>query len=149
LAAPPSSRGRRGGGEGGRPPDGEHDAAHGRRPREGIVEPHVLRRRADIATLPGHRIAEALPVLRGLYPDLQPTAGPMQTGLESMNLLVHPDWRSPMSVPSTGRRPRAAAFRSTRTATRATRVSSRRRSTRSAGPSAAPMACARRRCSSA
>jgi opine dehydrogenase len=58
--------------------------------RDGVVEPHVLRRRIDIATFPGDRVRDALRVLHALYPELQAAESPLQTGLESMNLLVHP-----------------------------------------------------------
>lgn len=57
---------------------------------EGLVEPHVLRRRIPVATFPGRRTAEALTVLRRLYPDLEGGESVLHLALENMNLMVHP-----------------------------------------------------------
>lgn len=50
----------------------------------------LLRRGVEVASLPGHRIDEALEVLRTLFPSLLAAPSVLQTSLESMNLMVHP-----------------------------------------------------------
>lgn len=57
--------------------------------KDGVVTPHVLRRRMDTATFPGNRIGEALPKLQSLYKGFNPAGSVLQTSLESMNLMGH------------------------------------------------------------
>jgi opine dehydrogenase len=55
-----------------------------------IVTGALLRPGVEVATVPGHRIDEALKLLRTLFPGLVAAPSVLQTSLESMNLMVHP-----------------------------------------------------------
>lgn len=57
---------------------------------DGIVVPHALRRHLGIAAFPADRIEPSLLRLRALYPTLEASLNVLQTGFETMNLLVHP-----------------------------------------------------------
>lgn len=57
---------------------------------DGIVVPHALRRRRGIAAFPAVRIEHSLARLRAFYPALEASRNVLQTGFETMNLLVHP-----------------------------------------------------------
>jgi len=57
---------------------------------EGVVTTGSLRRCVEVATVPGHRIDEALTRLKTLFPDFRKAPSVLQTGLESLNLMVHP-----------------------------------------------------------
>ncbi|HYF17851.1 MAG TPA: NAD/NADP octopine/nopaline dehydrogenase family protein [Ramlibacter sp.] len=64
-------------------------------PHVAALEGHVLTaqgRRAgiEIAAFPASRTAAALQALRPLFPDFEAASSILQTGLESMNLIVHP-----------------------------------------------------------
>lgn len=54
------------------------------------VVPINLRSGVKIATMPAARCQEALSVLRQLIPDLSVASSVLQTGLENLNLIVHP-----------------------------------------------------------
>ncbi|MBY0329440.1 MAG: NAD/NADP octopine/nopaline dehydrogenase family protein [Acetobacteraceae bacterium] len=54
------------------------------------LTPHARRTGLRIAAAPMHRLEAALPLLRALVPDATPAAGPLATGLEGINLVVHP-----------------------------------------------------------
>lgn len=57
---------------------------------EGVLTGAVLRRGIEIATMPGHRVDDALKLLRTLFPDFVAAPSVLQTSLESVNLMVHP-----------------------------------------------------------
>jgi opine dehydrogenase len=56
----------------------------------GTVTSGTLRRGLEVATIPGDRVDEALARLHPLFPDLLPAPSVLQTGLECLNLMVHP-----------------------------------------------------------
>ena len=56
----------------------------------GVVTSGTLRRGLEVATVPGKRTDEALERLHPLFPDLLPAPSVLQTGLECLNLMVHP-----------------------------------------------------------
>ena len=58
--------------------------------RDGIVVRGTRRRGLEISTVPGRRTDEALTKLRPLFSDLSSAPSVLQTGLESLNLMVHP-----------------------------------------------------------
>ncbi len=68
-----------------------------------VVTPKGLRKGIQIATVPASRSAEALAVLKPLFPDFTAASSVLQTGLENLNLIVHPA----MVLPSVGMMERA------------------------------------------
>jgi opine dehydrogenase len=57
---------------------------------DGVLTPHARRTGLRVAAEPMERLADALPLVRVLAPDATAAAGPLATGLESINLMVHP-----------------------------------------------------------
>lgn len=57
---------------------------------DGIVVPQALRRHLGIAAFPAVRIEHSLRRLQEFYPTLERSENVLQTGFETMNLLVHP-----------------------------------------------------------
>lgn len=55
-----------------------------------VVTPKGLRKGIQIATVPASRSAEALAALKPLFPDFTAASSVLQTGLENLNLIVHP-----------------------------------------------------------
>ena len=55
-----------------------------------VVTPKGLRKGIRIATVPASRSDEALAVLKPLFPDFAAASSVLQTGLENLNLIVHP-----------------------------------------------------------
>jgi opine dehydrogenase len=55
-----------------------------------VVTPHARRTGLRFAAFPQRRIAEAMPLLRLLAPDGQAAASPIASGLDGINLMVHP-----------------------------------------------------------
>jgi opine dehydrogenase len=55
-----------------------------------VVTPKGLRKGIRIATVPASRSDEALAVLKSLFPDFGAASSVLQTGLENLNLIVHP-----------------------------------------------------------
>jgi len=68
-----------------------------------VVTPKGLRQGIRIATVPASRSAEALAVLKPLFPDFAAASSVLQTGLENLNLIVHPA----MVLPNIGAMERA------------------------------------------
>lgn len=68
-----------------------------------VVSPKGLRKGIRIATAPAARTNEALAVLKQLFPDFEAATSVMQTGLENLNLIVHPA----MLLPNVGAMERA------------------------------------------
>jgi len=68
-----------------------------------IVTPKGLRKGIQIATVPASRSAEALAVMKKLFPDFTAATSVLQTGLENLNLIVHPA----MVLPNVGAMERA------------------------------------------
>ncbi|WP_028601638.1 NAD/NADP octopine/nopaline dehydrogenase family protein [Ottowia thiooxydans] len=57
---------------------------------DGVVVTGRCRRSVEFATVPGHRITEALAKLKPLFGDALAAPSALQTGLENLNLMVHP-----------------------------------------------------------
>jgi opine dehydrogenase len=55
-----------------------------------VVTPKGLRKGIRIATVPASRSNEALAVLKPLFPDFAAASSVLETGLENLNLIVHP-----------------------------------------------------------
>jgi len=68
-----------------------------------VVTPKGLRKGIRIATVPASRSGEALAALKPLFPDLAVASSVLQTGLENLNLIVHPA----MVLPNVGAMERA------------------------------------------
>ncbi|MBM3343155.1 MAG: hypothetical protein FJY56_13735, partial [Betaproteobacteria bacterium] len=68
-----------------------------------VVTPKGLRKGIQIATVPASRSAEALAALKPLFPDFTAATSVLQTGLENLNLIVHPA----MVLPNVGAMERA------------------------------------------
>lgn len=68
-----------------------------------VVTPKGLRKGIPIATVPASRSAEALGVMQQLFPDFSAASSVLQTGLENLNLIVHPA----MVLPNVGAMERA------------------------------------------
>ena len=68
-----------------------------------VVTPKGLRKGIQIATVPASRSSEALAVLKPLFPDFTAASSVLQTGLENLNLIVHPA----MLLPNVGAMERA------------------------------------------
>jgi len=68
-----------------------------------VVTPKGLRKGIRIATVPASRSNEALAVLKPLFPDFAAATSVLQTGLENLNLIVHPA----MVLPNVGAMERA------------------------------------------
>ena len=68
-----------------------------------VVTPKGLRKGIRIATVPASRSDEALAVLKPLFPDFAAASSVLQTGLENLNLIVHPA----MVLPNVGMMERA------------------------------------------
>jgi opine dehydrogenase len=68
-----------------------------------VVTPKGLRKGIRIATVPASRSDEALAVLKPLVPDFSAASSVLQTGLENLNLIVHPA----MVLPNIGAMERA------------------------------------------
>jgi len=68
-----------------------------------VVTPKGLRKGIRIATVPASRSDEALAALKPLFPDFAAASSVLQTGLENLNLIVHPA----MVLPNVGAMERA------------------------------------------
>jgi opine dehydrogenase len=68
-----------------------------------VVTPKGLRKGIRIATVPASRTGEALAALKPLFPDFAAATSVLQTGLENLNLIVHPA----MVLPNIGAMERA------------------------------------------
>ncbi len=68
-----------------------------------VVTPKGLRKGICIATAPASRSDEALRALKPLFPDFAAASSVLQTGLENLNLIVHPA----MVLPNVGAMERA------------------------------------------
>lgn len=68
-----------------------------------VVTPKGLRKGIRIATVPASRSDEALAVLKPVFPDFAAAPSVLQTGLENLNLIVHPA----MVLPNIGAMERA------------------------------------------
>jgi opine dehydrogenase len=68
-----------------------------------VVTPKGLRKGIQIATVPASRSGEALAALKPLFPDFAVASSVLQTGLENLNLIVHPA----MVLPNIGAMERA------------------------------------------
>lgn len=68
-----------------------------------VVTPKGLRQGIQVATVPASRSAEALAVLKPLFPYFTAASSVLQTGLENLNLIVHPA----MVLPNIGAMERA------------------------------------------
>ncbi len=68
-----------------------------------VVTPKGLRKGIRIATVPASRSDEALAVLKPLFPDFAAASSVLETGLENLNLIVHPA----MVLPNVGMMERA------------------------------------------
>ena len=68
-----------------------------------VVSPKGLRQGIRIATVPASRSEEALSVLKRLFPYFAAASSVLQTGLENLNLIVHPA----MVLPNVGAMDRA------------------------------------------
>jgi opine dehydrogenase len=62
-----------------------------------------LRKGIQIATVPASRVKDALAVLKPLFPEMEAASSVLQTGLENLNLIVHPA----MVLPNVGAMERA------------------------------------------
>ncbi len=76
---------------------------HASRVNGTVVTPKGLRKGIQIATVPASRSAEALAALKPLFPDFTVASSVLQTGLENLNLIVHPA----MVLPNVGAMERA------------------------------------------
>ena len=76
---------------------------HAARVNGAVLTPKGLRSGIRIATVPAARSAEALAVLKPLFPHFAAASSVLQTGLENLNLIVHPA----MVVPNVGAMERA------------------------------------------
>ena len=76
---------------------------HAARTNGTVVTPKGLRKGIRIATVPASRANEALAVLKPVFPDFEVATSVMQTGLENLNLIVHPA----MVLPNVGAMERA------------------------------------------
>ena len=76
---------------------------HAARVDGAVVTPKGLRKGIRIATVPASRCDEALAVLKPLFPDFAAASSVLQTGLENLNLIVHPA----MVLPNIGAMERA------------------------------------------
>jgi opine dehydrogenase len=76
---------------------------HAARYSGAVVMPKGLRKGIAIATVPASRSAEALAALKPLFPDFTAASSVLQTGLENLNLIVHPA----MLLPNVGAMDRA------------------------------------------
>jgi opine dehydrogenase len=68
-----------------------------------VVTPKGLRQGIRVATVPAARSDEALAALKPLFPDFAAASSVLQTGLENLNLIVHPA----MVLPNVGAMERA------------------------------------------
>ncbi len=68
-----------------------------------VVTPKGLRKGIRVATVPASRSGEALAALKPLFPDFEAASSVLQTGLENLNLIVHPA----MVLPNVGAMERA------------------------------------------
>jgi len=68
-----------------------------------VVTPKGLRKGIRIATVPASRSKEALAALKPLFPDFEAASSVLVTGLENLNLIVHPA----MVLPAIGMAERA------------------------------------------
>jgi opine dehydrogenase len=68
-----------------------------------VVTPKGLRTGIEIATVPAARAGEALAALKRLFPDFTAASSVLKTGLENLNLIVHPA----MVLPNVGAMERA------------------------------------------
>ena len=68
-----------------------------------VVTPKGLRKGIQIATVPASRSGEALAALKPLFPYFEAASSVLQTGLENLNLIVHPA----MVLPNVGMMERA------------------------------------------
>jgi opine dehydrogenase len=68
-----------------------------------VVTPKGLRKGIQVATVPASRSKEALAALKPLFPDFTAASSVLQTGLENLNLIVHPA----MVLPAIGMAERA------------------------------------------
>ena len=68
-----------------------------------VVTPKGLRKGIQVATVPASRSGEALAALKPLFPDFTAATSVLQTGLENLNLIVHPA----MVLPAIGMMERA------------------------------------------
>ena len=68
-----------------------------------VVTPKGLRKGIRVATVPASRSDEALAALQPLFPDFAAASSVLQTGLENLNLIVHPA----MVLPNIGAMERA------------------------------------------
>jgi len=68
-----------------------------------VVMPKGLRKGIRVATVPASRSPEALAALKPLFPDFTAASSVLQTGLENLNLIVHPA----MVLPAIGMAERA------------------------------------------
>jgi opine dehydrogenase len=76
---------------------------HAARIEGAVVTPKGLRQGIQIATVPASRSGEALAALTPLFPDFTAASSVLQTGLENLNLIVHPA----MVLPNVGAMERA------------------------------------------
>lgn len=76
---------------------------HAARCEGAVVSPKGLRKGIQVATVPAARCAEALAALNPLFPDFTAAKSVLQTGLENLNLIVHPA----MVLPAIGMMERA------------------------------------------
>ena len=76
---------------------------HAARVNGTVVTPKGLRKGMQIATVPASRSEEALAALKPLFPHFTAASSVLQTGLENLNLIVHPA----MVLPSIGMMDRA------------------------------------------
>lgn len=76
---------------------------HAARVDGALVTPKGLRTGIEIATVPASRTNEALAALKPLFPDFTAASSVLKTGLENLNLIVHPA----MVLPNVGAMERA------------------------------------------
>jgi opine dehydrogenase len=76
---------------------------HAARIKGTVVTPKGLRSGIEIATVPASRTREALAVLKTLFPHFAAASSVLKTGLENLNLIVHPA----MVLPNVGAMERA------------------------------------------
>lgn len=76
---------------------------HAARIEGAVVTPKGLRRGIRVATVPASRAKEALAALKPLFPEIGSASSVLQTGLENLNLIVHPA----MVLPNVGAMDRA------------------------------------------
>lgn len=70
-----------------------------------VLTPHARRTGLRVAAFPHARIERALPLLRALAPDAEAAEHPIATGLEGINLVIHPA----LALVNAGASDRAAA----------------------------------------